>query len=43
MTEILKRVERFTLGIEKYGYNSEFRQKIELLAEQQPIDIQGNR
>jgi len=39
MEELLKRIERFMLGIEKYGYYSDFRKEIEKVVDEYPIDI----
>jgi hypothetical protein len=36
----LKRMERFQKGIEKYGYDSDFRKEIENLLNEVPIDRQ---
>ena len=33
MEELLKRIERFELGIKKYGYDSDFRREIEKIVE----------
>jgi hypothetical protein len=38
---MLKRVERFKLGIERYGYDSDFRRTIEAVVDQYPIDVKA--
>ena len=37
--QLLKRVDRFQIGIERYGYNSDFRREIEAIMENTPVDI----
>jgi hypothetical protein len=39
MEELLKRIERLELGIEKYGYDSDFRREIEKIVEEFPVRI----
>jgi hypothetical protein len=36
----LKRIERFQKGIEKYGYDSDFRREIDKIMNEIPIDRQ---
>ena len=37
--QLLKRVDRFQIGIERYGYNSDFRREIETIMENTPVDL----